>query len=65
MIIIKIKYMEKEYYCLLNKSDKSLYVNTKVENGYLPIFTSKSKAIEYINRKLVNVDVIKIKIDAL
>lgn len=57
--------MEKEYYCLLNRSDKSLYINTKIGNGYLPVFTSENKAIEYINRKLINVDVIKIKIDVL
>ena len=54
-----------EKYVLLNKSDNTLYINTKVEDKYIPVFTSKSKAIDYINRKLVNCIPIKVKVDAL
>lgn len=54
-----------EKYVLLNKSDNTLYINTKVEDKYIPVFTSKNKAIEYINRKLVNCIPIKVKIDTL
>lgn len=54
-----------EKYVLLNKSDNTLYINTKVEDKYIPVFTSKPKAIKYINRNLVNCIPIKIKIDTL